>query len=101
MNPVTNGPLVAIMQANVKPEMQGRVMGVLVSLATLMTPLSLAIAGPVSDAIGIRTWYWVAGLLSLLMGIASFFAPVIMNVENNRNGRSESSQAQSGFSTAD
>jgi len=84
-NPIANGPLGAIVQSAVKPEMQGRVMGVIMSLATLMTPLSLAIAGPVSDAIGIRTWYWVAGILTLLMGIAAFFTPVLMNVEQNRN----------------
>lgn len=83
MNPLTNGPLGAIMQANVKPEMQGRVMGVVVSLATSMTPLSLAIAGPVSDIIGIRTWYWIAGLICLVMGIGAFLTPVIMEVENN------------------
>ncbi|MBI3162015.1 MAG: MFS transporter, partial [Chloroflexi bacterium] len=89
MNPLTNGPLGAIMQANVRPEMQGRVMGVVISLSTLMTPLSLVIAGPVSDAIGIRTWYWIAGLLCLLMGVGSFFTPLIMNVEQNRNGQAQ------------
>jgi DHA3 family macrolide efflux protein-like MFS transporter len=57
---------------------------VVVSLSTLMTPLGLAIAGPFSDAMGIRTWYWVAGLVCLLMGIASFFMPIVMNVETNR-----------------
>lgn len=83
-NPIVNGPLGAILQSSVKPEMQGRVMGVVMSLATLMTPLSLALAGPVSDAIGIRTWYWAAGIITLLMGVAGFFMPVIMNVEQNR-----------------
>jgi MFS transporter, DHA3 family, macrolide efflux protein len=99
MNPITNGPLGAMMQANVKPEMQGRVMGVVISLSTLMTPISLAIAGPVSDLIGIRTWYWVAGLLCLLMGIAAFFTPVIMNVESNRHGHSK--QPQPALGTTD
>lgn len=86
MNPITNGSLGAILQAEVKPDFQGRVMGVLISLSTIMSPLGLIIAGPVSDAVGIRTWYWVAGLLSLLMGIGSFFIPLIMNVEKGRNG---------------
>jgi MFS transporter, DHA3 family, macrolide efflux protein len=101
MNPLANGPLGAIMQANVRPEMQGRVMGVVMSLATLMTPLSLVIAGPVSDLIGIRTWYWVAGLLCLLIGIASFFTPLIMNVESNRKEHSDQSQPQAALSTTD
>lgn len=101
MNPLANGPLGAIMQANVKPEMQGRVMGVVISVSTLMTPLSLAIAGPVSDVIGIRTWYWVSGLLCLMMGIASFFTPIIMNVESNRDGHPQQPQPQAALSTTD
>jgi MFS transporter, DHA3 family, macrolide efflux protein len=101
MNPLANGPLGAIMQANVKPEMQGRVMGVVISLSMLMSPLSLALAGPVSDIIGIRTWYWLAGLICALVGIASFFTPVIMNVESNRNGYAEQSQPQAAISTTD
>ncbi len=101
MNPITNGPLMAIMQANVKPEMQGRVMGVVVSLSTLMTPLSLAIAGPVSDVIGIRTWYWIAGLLCLLMGVGAFFTPLIMNVEANRNGNEQVEIPSAATATAD
>jgi len=84
-NPIVNGPLDAIIQSSVKPEMQGRVMGVIMSLATIMTPLSLAFAGPVSDTIGIRTWYWVAGVITLLMGIGGFLTPLVMNVEQSRN----------------
>jgi DHA3 family macrolide efflux protein-like MFS transporter len=82
------------MQAKVKPEMQGRVMGVIVSLANLITPIGLGIAGPISDAIGIRTWYWLAGLICLLMGIAAFFTPLIMNLENHDHGAMEQSEAQ-------
>jgi len=91
MNPITNGSLSAILQSSVQPEMQGRVMGVLVSLSTLMSPLGLIIAGPLSDVIGIQTWYWASGLLCLLMGVGSFFVPVIMNVENEAAARVETS----------
>jgi DHA3 family macrolide efflux protein-like MFS transporter len=86
MNPITNGPLHAILQATVKPEMQGRVMSLINSAATAMTPLSLAFAGPISDFVGIRSWYILGGILSLLMGIGAFFIPAIMNVENNHAG---------------
>jgi len=87
MNPITNGPLHAIIQATVKPEMQGRVMSLIGSAATAMTPLSLAVAGPVSDLIGIRTWYLFGGAACLLMGATAFFIPAIMKVEENHSGQ--------------
>ncbi|MBI5842724.1 MAG: MFS transporter [Chloroflexi bacterium] len=83
MNPITNGPLGALLQTIVRKDMQGRVMSLVNSGATAMTPLGLLIAGPVSDVIGIRTWFWVAGIISLLMGLAGFFIPMVMTVENN------------------
>ena len=86
MNPITNGPLFALIQSTVKPDMQGRVMSLVMSAATAMSPLSLMVAGPLSDAIGIRTWFWFGGILCLVMGLGAFFVPAIMNVENNRNG---------------
>jgi len=86
MNPITNGPLFALIQSTVKPDMQGRVMSLVMSAATAMSPLSLMVAGPLSDSIGIRTWFWFGGILCLVMGLGAFFVPAIMNVENNRNG---------------
>ncbi len=85
MSPITNGPLHAVIQATVKPEMQGRVMSLINSAATAMTPLSLAVAGPVSDLVGIRSWYIFGGVVCLLMGAGAFFVPAIMNVEQNHN----------------
>jgi DHA3 family macrolide efflux protein-like MFS transporter len=86
MSPITNGPLFALMQANIRPDMQGRVMSLVNSISAAMTPLGLFIAGPFSDTFGIRTWYWVAGIITILMGLGGFLSPIVMNVETNRNG---------------
>ena len=83
MNSMANGPLGALLQSIVRRDMQGRVMSLTNSAATAMTPLGLLIAGPVSDLIGIRTWYWIAGIVTLLMGLIGFFIPAVMNVEKN------------------
>ena len=100
MNPITNGPLFALVQSTVKPEMQGRVMSLIISAATAMSPLSLMVAGPLSDAIGIRTWFWLGGAICLFMGLGAFFVPAIMNVESNRNGISEKPIESQALATA-
>lgn len=78
-----NGPLMAIMQSTVNPDMQGRVFSLLQAGATAMMPLSLLIAGPVSDAVGIRFWYIFGGTVCILMTLAALFVPAIMNIEDN------------------
>ena len=86
MNALVNGPLFATLQAIVAPEMQGRVFTVVASLSSAAFPLSLAVAGPVADAIGLRPWYVVGGLVCTLMGLGACFVPVIVNIEQNHNG---------------
>jgi DHA3 family macrolide efflux protein-like MFS transporter len=86
MNPMVNGPLFAILQASVAPEMQGRVFTLVASLSSAMMPLSLLAAGPIADAVGVRPWYVVGGAIFALMGAIAFFVPAIVNVEQNRNG---------------
>ncbi len=83
MNPLANGPLFAVLQSSVAPEMQGRVMSLVGSGAAAMMPLSLLIAGPVADALGVRVWYVVGGLACAAIGLMAFVVPAIMNVERN------------------
>jgi DHA3 family macrolide efflux protein-like MFS transporter len=78
-----NGPLGAIFQSSIVPEMQGRVFSLLGAGATAMMPLSLLIAGPVSDRFGIHLWFIVGGVVTLLMVVAGSFIPSIMNIETN------------------
>lgn len=84
--PLIDGPLMAIMQASVAPDMQGRVFMLMGSLVSLTSPIGLAIAGPVSDTIGLQAWYLTAALLCGVIGVAGFFIPVIINVEQNGHG---------------
>jgi DHA3 family macrolide efflux protein-like MFS transporter len=81
-----NGPLQALFQTVVPPEKQGRVMSLVSSLAIAMTPLSLLIAGPLSDKIGIQTWYVVGGVVCLILATVGFFIPAVMDIEHNPAG---------------
>jgi DHA3 family macrolide efflux protein-like MFS transporter len=83
MLPIANGPIGALMQTIVRPDMQGRVMSLVNSGATAISPLGLLIAGPFSDWLGIRVWFWAGGILCVMIAVAAFFRPVIMNVESH------------------
>jgi DHA3 family macrolide efflux protein-like MFS transporter len=93
MLPIANGPVGALMQSIVRPDMQGRVLSLVNSGATAISPLGLLIAGPVSDWLGIRVWFWMGGLICILIAVTAFFIPTILNVENYQD-RSQSSAAE-------
>jgi DHA3 family macrolide efflux protein-like MFS transporter len=82
MLPIANGPIGALMQSIVRADMQGRVMSLVNSGATAIAPLGLLIAGPFSDWLGIRVWFWAGGIICIIIALAAFSRPVIMNVEN-------------------
>jgi MFS family permease len=56
-------------------------------------PLSLLIAGPIADKLGVRVWYVAGGLLCIVIGALAFAVPAIMHVEENGQP-STSSHAQ-------
>jgi DHA3 family macrolide efflux protein-like MFS transporter len=76
-----DGPIFALMQANVAPEMQGRVMSFLMSAGKLATPFALLIAGPVADLAGIRFWFYLAGAGGVLVHLAGAAVPAILTIE--------------------
>lgn len=79
--PLIDGPLMAIFQASVRPELQGRVFTLLGSMVGVISIFSLALAGPVSDWLGLQFWYLTAGIFCAVMGIALFFIPTVVNIE--------------------
>ncbi|MAT97896.1 MAG: MFS transporter [Anaerolineaceae bacterium] len=91
---MVNGPVRAILQTAVSPEKQGRVMSLISSLATAMTPLGLMLAGPLADQFGVRPWFIVAGAFTMLVGFAGFFIPALLTVEDGRYNTNTSSPAE-------
>jgi DHA3 family macrolide efflux protein-like MFS transporter len=92
MLPITNGPIIAVLQSAVDPAVQGRVFTLVSSLSSAMTPLGLIIAGPLSDIFSIQLWYIVGSVLSLGFGVGGFFSPGLMGLENHhhREGKEQS-----------
>jgi DHA3 family macrolide efflux protein-like MFS transporter len=84
--PIVNGSYGAILQSVIAPEMQGRVFAFIMSAATLVSPLGLMIAGPISDLFGVPLWFRIAGATCILMGLAGFFIHEVMQMEEEKTG---------------
>ncbi len=85
---MVDGPLMAVLQAQVSPEMQGRVFTLMVSAVKASSPLSLMVAGPVADRYGLQVWFLLSGAACVLMGAGAFFVPAIVHLEDGRGGSS-------------
>jgi DHA3 family macrolide efflux protein-like MFS transporter len=79
-NPLVNGPLMAALQARVEPEKQGRVFTLLQAGSAAAMPLGLAIAGPLSDKIGIQIWFIVGGVVCIIMGVLMLMNKRVMQL---------------------
>jgi len=86
MIPMVDGPIMAILQGTVAPEMQGRVFTIMGSFLWITSPLGLAIAGPVSDWLGLQVWFLAAGVLCGAAGLVGFLVPALANIEENQSG---------------
>jgi len=83
-NPFGNATTMVLLQSIVAPEVQGRVFTLVIGLSSMMAPLGMLIAGPIADKFGVRTWYWIGGILPLIGFIGAFFVPAIMQLEEKR-----------------
>ncbi len=86
---IASAPLTAIIQSSVDTRIQGRVLTVLNSSISVISPLGLAIAGPISEIFGVHIWYLVAGGVCLVMGILAFFLKSVVNLEEEGRRHNE------------
>jgi DHA3 family macrolide efflux protein-like MFS transporter len=82
---ITNGSLGAILQSAVDPGMQGRVFTLVGTAATAISPIGLLIAGPLSEVLGIQTWYLVGGIACIVMALFAFTSRPVMTIEEGRS----------------
>lgn len=85
---IGSGAFVALLQATVPPEMQGRFFTLWSSVTMAMAPLGLALAGPVADALGVRFWILIAGIALVVVSGSSFVIPAVMRIEDEAPRRS-------------
>jgi DHA3 family macrolide efflux protein-like MFS transporter len=86
MSTMTNGPILAILQATVAPEYQGRVFTLYGSLASAATPVGLLFAAPIAESLGVETWFVAGGVMTLALAAVAFMVPAIQRVEETECG---------------
>jgi len=86
--PIVNGSIGATLQSSIKPDMQGRVFAFIQSIAMLVSPLALIVAGPFADRFGIQPWFVIAGCICTAMGALGFFFPDVMEIETTSKEKS-------------
>jgi DHA3 family macrolide efflux protein-like MFS transporter len=102
MNPFANGAIFALLQTTVPADMQGRVFTLVQAGAGAMIPLGLVVAGPVADALGVQTWFLIAGLAMALIGAVGLSIPALVRLEDQVQvkGREEGTFQESGAQVA-
>jgi DHA3 family macrolide efflux protein-like MFS transporter len=78
---MVNGLLTATLQGIVPPEIQGRVFALFGSLATAMTPVGLALAGPIADSLGVPFWFLVGGVVTMVTSTLALLSKSIRSVD--------------------
>lgn len=79
--PFFNTLIMAMIQQSYEPRYLGRVLGVLNSLMSITGPVGLIFAGPLADRFGVEKLFVIAGVGTILCGIATFLIPVARNYD--------------------
>ena len=80
MVPLINTNFLTIVQLNVPPEKQGKVMSIVVSLAWAVIPLGSLVSGPIAESIGIVPLYLTFAFLEILTVITILLATNVRKV---------------------
>ena len=70
-NALYNSPYYTCIQQAIPPEAQGRVFSLVGSLLSFAMPAGLVAAGPVAERFGVVSWFFIAGVATLVITIAS------------------------------
>lgn len=81
MMSVGNGSIFAIMQNMIPPDLQGRIFALILSGSAAMTPLGLAIGGPLIDTLNVQFWFLIGGFVMTFIGLLAFFSKAVMKIE--------------------
>ena len=81
MNSIANSSFFSLLQAMIPHEMQGRVFTLIMSTSVAVSPLGLAIAGPIVEVTGLRFWFVISGFAFMVGSGVGFLVPQVRKLE--------------------
>ncbi len=81
MNSIANSSFFSVLQAMIPHEMQGRVFTLIMSTSVAVSPIGLAIAGPVVEVTGLRFWFMMSGIMFMIGSGVGFLVPQVRSLE--------------------
>jgi DHA3 family macrolide efflux protein-like MFS transporter len=64
-------------QGLIDPAKLGRVMSLYVTIAMLMAPVGLLVAGPLAEQVGVARWFAISGALIAVTGLVALSLPAV------------------------
>jgi DHA3 family macrolide efflux protein-like MFS transporter len=93
-----SAPLTALLQSVAPNELQGRILALLNMVVGLAAPAGLLIAGPLGEALGVRSVFILGGGLSALICLGGLFSETLWNLEHPQTVTSLSAPADKSIS---
>lgn len=79
--PFYRGVQLSIFQMKIEPEYLGRVMALVTSIRNISMPLGLMLVAGFVDKVGVEKWFFVSGILSLLLAVFSRGLPALRELD--------------------
>lgn len=73
-----------ILQTNIEKEKLGRVFSIIMGISVLAAPLGMLISGPVAEKFGITSWFIIAGIIIMVIGIACIAIKSVRTLEEKK-----------------
>jgi len=79
--PLFGAPITAMFQALIDPAKLGRVMSLYMTIAMLMAPIGLLVAGPLAEWTGVARWFAISGVLIAVTGVVAWSLPAVRSLD--------------------
>jgi len=75
--PLFGAPITAMFQGLIEPAKLGRVMSLYMTIAMMMAPVGLVVAGPLAEVVGVARWFAYSGALIAVTGLVGLSLPAV------------------------